>query len=86
MQFCCLKASQLTDDEVALFHYVADLTNWLGPFHNFLRPRVEAAKQPSKNSHPSNDEASSNGHGKKPDDAPQITEPPDAILLYFKSE
>jgi len=77
--------SELTDDEVALFHYVADLTNWLDPFHNFLRPRVEAAKQPSKNSHSSNDGASSNGHGKKPDDAPQITEPPDTILSYFKN-
>lgn len=77
--------SELTDDEVALFHYVADLTNWLDPFNNFLRPRVEAAKQPSKNSHSSTDEASSNGHGKKPDDAPQITEPPDSILSYFKN-
>lgn len=77
---------QLTEDEVALFYYVVDLTNWLDPFNNFLRPRMEAAKQSVKNSHSPDDGASSNGHGKKPDDAPQITEPPNSILSYFKGE
>ena len=62
-----------------------DLTNWLDPFHNFLRPRGEAAKLPPKNDN-SNDGTPANGHGRKPDDAPQITEPPDSILSYFKSE
>jgi len=77
--------SELTEDEVTLFHYVADLTNWLDPFHDFLRPRAEATKQSAKNSHSLNDAAPSNGHGRKPDDAPQITEPPDSILSYFKN-
>ena len=81
-----LTASQLTEDEVALFHYVIDLTNWLDPFHNFLRPRGEAAKPPPKNGNSSNDRTPANGHGRKPDDAPQITEPPDTILSYFKGE
>ncbi|KAI0006129.1 actin cytoskeleton organization protein [Russula compacta] len=76
--------SELTEDEVALFYYVVDLTNWLDPFHKFLRPRMEAAKQSVKNSHSPDDGASSNGHGRKPDDAPQITEAPNSILLYFK--
>lgn len=65
---------------------MTDLTNWLDPFHDFLRPRAEATKQSAKNSHSPNDAAPSNGHGRKPDDAPQITEPPDSILSYFKSE
>ncbi|KAH9996784.1 actin cytoskeleton organization protein [Russula vinacea] len=80
-----LTASQLTEDEVALFHYVTDLTNWLGPFHNFLRPRGEATKLPPKNGHSSNDGASADGHGRKPEDAPHISEPPDSILSYFKN-
>ncbi|KAI0302144.1 N-acetyltransferase B complex non catalytic subunit-domain-containing protein [Russula brevipes] len=77
--------SELTEDEVALFHYASDLTNWLNPFNNFLRPRVDAAKQPPKESKSSSDGAPSNGHGRKPDDAPQITEPPDSILSFFKN-
>ncbi|KAI9509646.1 N-acetyltransferase B complex non catalytic subunit-domain-containing protein [Russula earlei] len=77
--------SELTDDEVALFHYVVELTKWLDPFHNFLRPRVEAAKQPPKSSNSANDGVSENGHGRKPDDTPHITEPPDSILSYFKN-
>jgi hypothetical protein len=81
-----LTASQLTEDEVALFHYVIDLTNWLDPFHNFLRPQGEAAKLPPGDANSSNDGTPANGHGRKPDDAPQITEPPDSILSYFKSE
>ncbi len=81
-----LTAIQLTEDEVALFHYVIDLTNWLDPFHNFLRPRGEAAKLPPKDGNSSNDGTPANGHGRKPDDAPQINEPPDSILSYFKSE
>ena len=85
-QFRSLTTRQLTEDEVTLFHYVTDLTNWLDPFHDFLRPRAEGAKQPAKNTHSPNDAAPSNGHGRKPDDAPQITEPPDSILSYFKSE
>ena len=86
MTFHCLTASQLTEDEVALFHYVTDLTNWLDPFHNFLRPRGEATKLSPKNGHPLNDGASTDGHGKKTDDVPQISEPPESILSYFKSE
>ena len=81
-----LTASQLTEGEVALFHYVIDLTNWLDPLHNFLRPRGEAAKLLPKNDNPSNDGTPANGNGRKPDDAPQITEPPESILSYFKSE
>lgn len=77
--------SELTEDEVALFHYVIDLTNWLDPFHNFLRPRGEAAKLPPKNGNSSNDGTPANGHGRKPEDAPQITEPPESILSYFKN-
>ena len=86
MTLHCLTASQLTEDEVALIHYVTDLTNWLDPFHNFLRPRGEATKVPPKNGHSSNDGASADGHGRKPEDAPQISEPPESILSYFKSE
>jgi hypothetical protein len=81
-----LTPSQLTEDEIALFHYVTDLTNWLDPLNNFVRPRPEANKPSPKNSHSSNDEDSSNGHGRKPDDPPQITEPTESILSYFKSE
>jgi hypothetical protein len=47
---------------------------------------VDAAKQPPKESNSSDDGPPSNGHGKKPDDTPQITEPPDSILSFFKSE
>jgi len=75
--------SELTEDEIALFHYATDLTNWLDPFHDFLRSRVDVAKQPLKN-HPPNDGTPSNGHGRKADEAPQIGEPPDSILSYFK--
>lgn len=74
------------EDEVALFHYVTDLTDWLDPFHDFLRSRVDAAKQSPKNSHSPNDGAPSNGHGRKIDDAPQIIEPSGSILSYFNSE
>jgi hypothetical protein len=77
---------QLTDDELSLFHYTIDLTNWLDPFHNFLRLRGDNAKQTSKTNHSSNGGASSNGHGRKVDDPPRITDPPDSILSYFKSE
>lgn len=77
--------SELTEDEVALFHYVIDLTNWLDPFHNFLRPQGEAAKLQPKNANSASDGTPANGHGRKPDDAPQITEPPDSILSYFKN-
>ena len=64
---------------------MTDLTDWLDPVHNFLRPKPETAKQAAKNNVPSNDEDSSNGHGKKPEDTPSVTEPPDSILAYFKS-
>ncbi|KAI0256800.1 actin cytoskeleton organization protein [Lactifluus subvellereus] len=77
--------SELTEDELALFRYATDLTNWLNPFHNFLRPRADTAKQTPNNSPSSDGGGSSNGHGRKIDDAPRITEPPDSILLYFKN-
>ncbi|KAH9981196.1 actin cytoskeleton organization protein [Lactifluus volemus] len=77
--------SELTDDELSLFHYTIDLTNWLDPFHNFLRLRGDNAKQTSKTNHSSNGGASSNGHGRKVDDPPRITDPPDSILSYFKN-
>jgi hypothetical protein len=63
-----------------------DLTNWLDPFHNALRPRGDNTKQVPKNNLSSNDGVSSNGHGRKIDDSLRITEPPDSILSYFKSE
>lgn len=81
-----LTASQLTEGEVALFHYVIDLTNWLDPLNNFLRPRGETAKLLPKNDNSSNDGTPANGHIRNPEDTPQITEPPESILSYFKSE
>lgn len=77
---------QLTEDELALFRYMTDLTDWLDPVHNFIRPKPETAKQTAKNNVSPNDGDSSNGHGKKPEDTPPVTEPPDSILAYFKSE
>ncbi|KAH9063337.1 N-acetyltransferase B complex non catalytic subunit-domain-containing protein [Lactarius vividus] len=76
---------ELTEDELALFRYMTDLTDWLDPVHNFLRPRPETAKQTAKNDVSSNDGASSNEQGKKPEDAPPVTEPPESILAYFKN-
>ncbi|KAI0306474.1 actin cytoskeleton organization protein [Multifurca ochricompacta] len=77
--------SELTENELALFHYVNDLTDWLDPFHNFLRPQGESPKQAPKNGQSSNDGVPSDGNGKKLEDAPPITEPPDSILSYFKN-
>ncbi|KAF8274920.1 actin cytoskeleton organization protein [Lactarius quietus] len=75
---------ELTEDELALFYYMTDLTVWLDPVHNFLRPKPEISKQTAKNNVSSNDGESSNGHGKKPEDSPPVTEPPGSILAYFK--
>src|SRR6266702_8028221 len=80
-----LTTRQLTEDELALFRYMTDLTDWLDPIHKFLRPRPETAKQTAKNDVSSNDGAASNEHGKKLEDAPPVTEPPESILAYFKS-
>jgi N-terminal acetyltransferase B complex non-catalytic subunit len=80
-----LTTCQLTEDELALFRYMTELTDWLDPVHNFLRPKTETVKQKVKNNVSSNGRESSNGHGKKPEDTPPVTEPPESILEYFKS-
>lgn len=75
---------ELTEDELGLFRYMTDLTDWLDPIHHFSRPRPETAKQTAKNNI-SNDGASSNGHGKKLEDTAPVAEPPESILAYFKN-
>ncbi|TFY83713.1 hypothetical protein EWM64_g296 [Hericium alpestre] len=91
------EVAELTQDELAFFDYATDLANWLAPYHDHTRPPpatvlAEAIKQseqktgrplrgidiPAGNGH-------ANGNGKKPEDAPAVTEPPLSLVAFFDS-
>jgi len=87
---------ELTSDELAFLNYATDLANWLGPYHNHIRPPpsavlAEAAKQSElKTGHPlkgidlqTPENANGNGHAKKTEDAPPVKEPPASLVEFF---
>ncbi|KAI0273734.1 N-acetyltransferase B complex non catalytic subunit-domain-containing protein [Gloeopeniophorella convolvens] len=76
--------SELTEEERLLVNYVVELTNWLDPVHDFVRPPADTPGQGSKNGAPPSEANASNGHAKKPEDTPATTEPPESVSLYFR--
>jgi N-terminal acetyltransferase B complex non-catalytic subunit len=88
--------AQLTADEVSFADYASALADWLEPYHDYTRPPAavvlaEAAKQTElKTGHPLKgvDLQSLNGiasgNGKKEEDPPAVTEPPELVLKFFE--
>ncbi|KAF4576791.1 hypothetical protein EYR36_004771 [Pleurotus pulmonarius] len=91
--------AELTPDEVALLDFTTGLADWLGCYHDYIRPPpsvvlAEAAKQSElKTGHPlkgveippTPPNGSANGHHKKDEEAPAITEPPEVVVNYFNT-
>ncbi|KAH9951453.1 actin cytoskeleton organization protein [Amylocystis lapponica] len=65
---------ELTPDELAFLEYATALANWLAPYHDYVRPPPQAL--PPKN-------GTTNGHAKKEEDPPAVTEPPEIVSKYF---
>lgn len=88
---------QLTPAERALVQFVDSLTEWLGPWHDFLRPPpsvvlAEAAKMTEQKTGgqqikslilPPNANGSANGHSKKDEEAPPVKEGPELAVSFF---
>jgi N-terminal acetyltransferase B complex non-catalytic subunit len=87
---------KLTSDEVSFVQYARALADWLEPYHNYTRPPpavvlAEAARQTElKTGHPLKgvnlqalNEAASQGNGKKDEEPPAVTEPPELVVQYF---
>ena len=86
---------QLTSDELAFANYATDLADWLGPYHDHVRPPpsvvlAEAAKQSElKTGYPLKGvdlpitEGNGNGHSKKVEDSPPVKEPPMSLADFF---
>lgn len=89
---------QLTAEEVLLVDYAAALAGWLEPYHDYTRPPpavvlAEAARQTElKTGHPLKGvdlqslNGNTNGNGKKDEDPPAVTEPPELVLKFFERE
>ncbi|KAF7440734.1 hypothetical protein PC9H_001082 [Pleurotus ostreatus] len=91
--------AELTPDEVALLDFTTGLADWLGCHHDYIRPPpsvvlAEAAKQSElKTGHPlkgveilpTPPNGSPNGHHKKDEEAPAITEPPEIVVNFFNT-
>ncbi|OBZ75813.1 N-alpha-acetyltransferase 25, NatB auxiliary subunit [Grifola frondosa] len=87
---------ELTSDELSLLDYATALSDWLSPYHDYTRPPpsavlAEAAKQTElKTGHPLKGlelppDALTNGHSKKEEDPPAVTEPPEVVTKYFEA-
>ncbi|KAF9464770.1 N-acetyltransferase B complex non catalytic subunit-domain-containing protein [Collybia nuda] len=88
--------AELTADEVPLVDYATALANWLEPYHDYTRPPpsvvlAEAARQTElKTGHPLKGvdlqslNGIANGNGRKDEDPPVVTEPPELVLKYFE--
>ncbi|KIK57739.1 hypothetical protein GYMLUDRAFT_45908 [Collybiopsis luxurians FD-317 M1] len=85
--------AELTPDELSLISFSDALATWLEPFHDHVRPPAsvvlaEAAKQTElKTGMPLRgvDITPPNGHAKKEEDTPPITEAPETIEQFFNS-
>jgi N-terminal acetyltransferase B complex non-catalytic subunit len=84
---------------VSFANYANELANWLEPYHDYARPPpavvlAEAAKHSElKTGHAwkgvdltSLNGSSTNGNGKKDEEPPAVTEPPELVLKYFDGE
>jgi len=84
---------ELTADEQALLEYVAALSAWLEPHHNYLRPPpavvlAEATKNSGTKTTRGADQVAvttGNGHAKKDEEAPPIKDAPELVLEFFKT-
>ncbi|THH26464.1 hypothetical protein EUX98_g7719 [Antrodiella citrinella] len=90
-------AAELTAEEQAFYEYATALSTWLGPYHDYARPPpsallAEATKlNDYKAGHPlkalaapSNVAAANgNGHAKKDEEPPVVTEPPEIVSKFF---
>lgn len=88
---------ELTADELAFFDYAMALSDWLAPYHDYIRPPpsavlAEAAKQtelktgfPLKGVELPKNGSATNGHAKKDKDEepPAVSAPPDSLSKYF---
>ncbi|KAF9075215.1 N-acetyltransferase B complex non catalytic subunit-domain-containing protein [Rhodocollybia butyracea] len=85
--------AELTSDELSLISYADALAEWLEPFHDHVRPPAsvvlaEAAKQTElKTGMPLKgvDITPPNGHVKKEEDTPPITEAPEDLVKFFEN-
>ncbi|KAE9409642.1 actin cytoskeleton organization protein [Gymnopus androsaceus JB14] len=85
--------AELTSDELSLMSYGDALADWLEPFHDHVRPPAsvvlaEAAKQTElKTGIPLKgvDIVPQNGHVKKEEDTPPISEAPEALAKFFEN-
>ncbi|KAI0780924.1 actin cytoskeleton organization protein [Trametes elegans] len=85
---------ELTPDESHFYDYASALSEWLTPYHDYVRPPAsavlaEAAKlTEQKTGHSLRcvdipPEAATNGHAKKDEEPPAVVEPPASIVQYF---
>ncbi|TCD64660.1 hypothetical protein EIP91_003821 [Steccherinum ochraceum] len=92
------EAEKLTTEEQAFYEYTTALSTWLGPYHDYVRPPAavllaEAAKaseqlksghSPKPPSSPANGSSTNgNGHYKKDEEPPAVTEPPQILFKFF---
>ncbi|KAH8106992.1 actin cytoskeleton organization protein [Cristinia sonorae] len=89
------EAEELTPTEKAFYEYATALSNWLAPYHDYVRPPpsallAEAAKvHELKPGHslkalaPPAGLTNGNGNAKKDEEPPAVTEPPEIISKFF---
>ncbi|RDB21137.1 N-alpha-acetyltransferase 25, NatB auxiliary subunit [Hypsizygus marmoreus] len=87
--------TELTPEELLFIDYARALADWLEPYHDYTRPPpsvvlAEAAKQTElKTGYPLKGvdlqalNGLTNGHGKKDEEPPAVTEPPELVVKYF---
>ena len=86
---------QLTPEERAFLEYATALSDWLAPFHDYIRPPpaavlAEAAKQtelktgfPLKGYEPPKNGTATNGHAKKAEEPPTLADTPEVVNEFF---
>ena len=81
---------------MSFINFVTTLTSWLEPYHNHTRPLpaavlAEATKHSNSKSLrgtelPPQNGNGTNGHAKKAEEAPPITDPPEGVSKFFDGE
>ncbi|KAH9935019.1 N-acetyltransferase B complex non catalytic subunit-domain-containing protein [Fomitopsis serialis] len=86
---------ELTPEEQSFLEYATALSNWLAPFHDYIRPPpaavlAEAAKQtelktgfPLKGYEPPKNGTATNGHAKKAEEPPTLADTPEIVNKFF---
>ncbi|KAJ3999153.1 actin cytoskeleton organization protein [Lentinula boryana] len=86
--------AELTRDELSLISYIDSLAEWLEPFHDYVRPPASVVlADVAKNTELKTGlplrgvdiPPPQNGHGKKEEETPPITDVPEVVAGFFKN-